>query len=883
MTDNLHLEIASGDPLDVRHFSVHERLSSLYAVHLVALSTNIDLCFEDVVGQPATFTLNSGPHVRTWSGLCNHLQQIGVEDSTGSTPGVATYEFALVPTLWLLTQRRNYRMFQQESEIDIARKLLGEWEVPFEEKLTEPFKARKYRVQYAETDYAFFCRMLEDVGVTFYFGNEQGETRLVLADAPHANPLREPAIAYRDKPMATSDEEHVTHVRVGQRVRPGKYTMRDHDYRLPPSYPLMKSARVEDEGLEARLERYHYTPGAFLLRAEKGEDTPVADDRGRTRSDEKEGEALVSKRLAAKRVTAKVCSFETNAHDLSPGMVMGMRDHPKSDLGTGKRLLVRESTLQGTTDGEWAHHCEVVSAEVVYRPELSTPRPRVSGVESATVVGPPGEGLHCDEFGRVRVHFHWDRESQMNEKSSCWIHVSQPWGGAGYGGMNLPRVGQEVLVDFLGGDPDRPVIVGRVYTNLQKVPYKLPENKTQSGWKSESYPGGGGSNEFRFEDAKGREQVYIQAEKDLKKLVKDSEEVTIGANRTKTVKGNDALTVLGNRTKMVRKNEQEKVAQNKTTSVGINRATQVGMSDTTTVGEMHSVVVSPPGEGWSENVTRWLMFPNKVHLETQGGARIILDDTKISLEADEVTIRGKKVTIAASAGDVDIQGGPLVKINAPGMPSARLGDPVGGMILNGSSTVLVGGPSLPCAVEVLPGGALKVGHGLIIQGDPAFQAQTLAGLHEIALTPTGRDLLQSIDGSGRTVTIEPTSGGNVTGYTSPEDRFQNPDGSPGSGTNAIVGYNPNTTTIGTEPWETRPPALGLGHELVHADQAVHGTMLPGTASNDSKPNPLRPNSTVQTNVRELDATGIPPHDTRPFNENRLRSEWHPPQPSRDWY
>src|SRR5262249_42052966 len=157
--------------------------------------------------------------------------------------------------------------------------------------------------------------------------------------------------------------------------------------------------------------------------------------------------------------------------------------------------LVVESQIDGVLDRSFSHHVEARSADRPYHPPIVTPRPKVNGVESATVVGPPGEEIHTDEFGRVRVQFHWDREGKLDDNSSCWIHSSQPWGGAGYGGVNLPRVGQEVLVDFLGGDPDRPVIVGRVYTNLQKVPYKLPANKTQSGWKSNSTNNTGGYNE----------------------------------------------------------------------------------------------------------------------------------------------------------------------------------------------------------------------------------------------------------------------------------------------------------------------------------------------------------------------------------------------------
>ncbi|HSN97073.1 MAG TPA: type VI secretion system tip protein TssI/VgrG, partial [Candidatus Nanopelagicales bacterium] len=260
------LQIASGDALDVRQFSIHERLSALFTVSLIALSDNPDISFDDVVGQPARFTLRRGDHTRTFTGICNHLQQIRVEEQ-----GASTYELTIVPTLWLLTQRRNYRMFQQESELEIVKKLLDEWTIPFEEKLTETYKPRKYRVQYGETDYSFLCRMLEDAGITHYFqdtGDTDEDTKLILADAPQSNPLREPKIAFRDNPTTAADKDHVTAVRISQRVRPGRYTMKDHDYRRPPSYKLMKTAESPKGGIESKLERFHYTPGAFLFRAD---------------------------------------------------------------------------------------------------------------------------------------------------------------------------------------------------------------------------------------------------------------------------------------------------------------------------------------------------------------------------------------------------------------------------------------------------------------------------------------------------------------------------------------------------------------------------------------------------------------------------------------
>jgi type VI secretion system secreted protein VgrG len=591
--------VASGDALDVRQFAVQQRMSSLFEVTLVALSDNANIDFDAVVGQPASFQISNGV-LAQWTGICKHIQQIAVEER-----GLSTYQITIVPTLWLTTQRRNHRMFQQLSELDIARKLLAEWGIEPSIRITGIYRKRKYRVQYAESDFAFLCRMLEDAGISFYFDPSESETKLVLSDAPQSNEPRAADIPFRDHPTL-ADRVHVTKVHIGQQVRPGRYTLRDHDARLPASYQLVASAEAPDVGVEGRLERFHYAPGAFLFGSDQGESTPFADDRGKTRTDQKEGGAVAKRRLEAKRATAKICSFETNAIDLAPGVVMSIIDHPRSELADGNALLIIESTHGGTSDGPWTHRCETRRADVAFRPPLATPKPKISGVESATVVGGAGEEIHTDEFGRVRVHFHWDRESGMDNHSSCWIHVSQAWGGAGYGGSNLPRVGQEVLVDFLGGDPDRPVITGRVYTNLQKVPYKLPENKTQSGWKSNSTNATGGYNEIMFEDAAGVELVRMQAEKDLNKLVKHDEEVTIGHDRTKLVKHDDDLTVGNDRAKVVKHDEEVTIGHDRTKlvkndddlTVGNNRSKLVQMNEREVVGVSRTRVV-----GVNESVT----------------------------------------------------------------------------------------------------------------------------------------------------------------------------------------------------------------------------------------------------------------------------------------
>ena len=569
---NLAVQVGSRDALDVRAFAVEQRISSLFEITLTAVSDNADVDFDAVVGHPASFRMHGGAHAlvpfRFWTGICKHMQQVAAEEG-----GVSTYELTIVPTLWLATQRRNHRMFQQISELDIARKLLAEWGIDPDLRIAGAYRTREYRVQYAESDYAFLCRMLEDAGIAFFFEQGDAETRLVLADAPQGGAPRA-SIAFRDNPTTAKDREHVTKLHVGQRVRPGRYTLRDHDTRLAAAYPLVAGADA-GAGVEGRLERFHYVPGAFSFGTDQGEDQPHGDDRGKTRSDEREGGGLARKRLEAKRSSARVCSFETNVVDLAPGVVTSVLDHARSDVA-GAPLLVVASSIRGDALGAWTHRCEARRADAAYRPPLSTRKPKISGVESATVVGPAGEEIHTDEHGRVRVHFHWDRESRMDQNSSCWIHVSQPWGGSGYGGSNLPRIGQEVLVDFLGGDPDRPIITGRVYTTLQTTPYKLPDNKTQSGWKSQSSPTTGGYNEIMFEDAAGKELVRMQAEKDLHKLVKHDENVVIGNNRTKLVQVDDALTVGNSRTKVVQVDENVTIGNNRTKLVGHRRRAHGG-------------------------------------------------------------------------------------------------------------------------------------------------------------------------------------------------------------------------------------------------------------------------------------------------------------------
>ncbi|MFO0617940.1 MAG: type VI secretion system tip protein TssI/VgrG [Polyangiaceae bacterium] len=541
MSTNEEVRIASGDALDVREFSVSQSMSTLFSVTVTAVSTNPNIDFEAAIGLEASFTLHGrglGGVPQTWRGVLSELHQVRVDQA-----GVSTYQLRIEPKLWLASQRRNNRIYQGKSELDIARSILREWGVESAERITHEYKTRKYRVQYGETDFGFFSRMLEEAGISFHFVDHGGHTLCVLTDAPQENAERPLPIAFRDEPGA-ANVEYVTAVRVSRQVRPGKVTLRDHDYRRPSAYALGASA--SERGVEENLESFHYEPGAFLVEATRGDFTPAADDKGMHRTDEMEGQELAARRLAATRGDASTIHFETNVIDLAPGTVLRFLDHPQREVGEDKKLLVVASNITGTFDTLPKHRCEARSAAAAYHPPLRQPKPKAGGVESATVVGPPGEEIHTDEFGRVRVQFHWDREGTRDDNSSCWIHVSQSWSGAGYGATNLPRVGQEVIVDFLGGDPDRPVVTGRVYTNLQKTPYPLPENKTRSGWRSNSSPSYGGYNEIMFEDKAGGELFHTRAQRNMTTQVNNDHLSSVGNNKSTSIGKNESKSVGGN-------------------------------------------------------------------------------------------------------------------------------------------------------------------------------------------------------------------------------------------------------------------------------------------------------------------------------------------------
>lgn len=617
----LRVDVASGDTFDVREFNIHQVINGLFSVTLIARCDNAVVDFTEIIGASATFTLEpaeeSDKPVQSWTGVCNEIEQIAAEED-----GLSTYHLSIVPSLWLLSQKRDYRIFQQMTEPQIVLKILAEWGIePTLELDARAYKERKYRVQYGESDFAFVSRLLEDAGISYFFRDQGGQTVLVLSDAPQRVPSSATIPFCDDVSAMPPNQDYATRVQVKQRLRPGKYTICDHDYRRStPQCDLTQTSEDHEIDVEARFERRQYRPGIMLYRSPELNDTEVADSDGRTRADQSEGAALARRRLEAKRAKAKTVTLETNVYPLRPGSTFAIEHHPRPDI-EGTKLLVVSAACHGTFNSDWTVDVEAVDAAAAFRPALSTPKPEALGVESATVVGPKGEEIYCDEFGRVKVHFHWDRESEMDERSSCWIHVNQAWGGAGFGGVHLPRVGQEVLVGFLCGDPDRPVIVGRVYTQTQQVPYKLPENKTQSGIRSQSTGGGDGHNEFMVEDKKGQELMRIHAERD--------EQVTVKHDGTRTVGGNQTINIGGTLVVQVGGTSVEVVNETRTTVV------QQSISNVSLSGSITFACTAGVFAATGDSV---LMEADKVLCLKVGESEIILTKAGIIIDGPQVLI-----------------------------------------------------------------------------------------------------------------------------------------------------------------------------------------------------------------------------------------------------
>ncbi len=501
------------DVLLLQGFEGHEGVSRPFEFDLRMLSENRSVSFEAVVGKKATIKIVlQDRSVRYINGIVSSFSQ------GGASQNFAYYHATIVPWLWLLTRTSDCRIFQNMTVPEILEKIFTEHGFSdYKNCLHGSFPKREYCVQYRETTFNFVSRLMQEEGIFYFFEHEADKHTLVLANNPaEFKPCPNQASARFDSARnAGFEEEVITEWSSEQEVRPGRYAIQDFNFEKP-TLDLTSDVAGKDV---RKYEMYDY-PGEYLTKDE--------------------GERLVGIRMEEEDSPQIVVTGSSTCRALCSGFRFDLKDHYRRDFNKAYALVsIYHTAEQGTnflsSDGEdtgfeYANQFQCVAHPSPFRPPRTAPVPVVHGTQTAIVVGPPGEEIYVDKYGRVKVQFHWDRDGKYDEKSSCWIRVAQDWAGKGWGAIFIPRVGQEVIVDFLEGDPDKPLITGRVYNGAAMPPYPLPAEKTKSSIKTYSTKGGGGFNELRFEDKKGAEQIFIHAEKDEDVRVKNELREFVGAS-----------------------------------------------------------------------------------------------------------------------------------------------------------------------------------------------------------------------------------------------------------------------------------------------------------------------------------------------------------------
>ncbi len=565
---------------------VKEGLSTLTETSVLLRSWSEDADIGEVVGR------NMRVHVKTddkseriFSGLCISMEQLGYYQ------GNWYYLADLRPWFWLLTRSQNCRIYQEMSVPDIISDLLSTHGLTdFENKLTGTYDARTYCVQYRESDYAFLCRLMEEEGIYFYFSNAPGSTaveKLVLCDSisAHSEVPGHSTITYHarqtDRGAERAREDHIAEWTAAQRVTRGKVTLNDFDFKLQNAdlkfvHSIKSGSHTHTSHEIYDYHGHHRYPGAF-------------------ESDKKLGERYAAVRMEAETVPYQTFRGASNVRALAAGQTFAMNGHPDKAANATYLIVSAEHYLQDQNflDAEadkqvsnrsklrndmkrsgveqflydylneperderrdlsmmhsdfpksmekdaFASTFRAIPKTTQFRAPISTPWPKISGPHTATVVGKQGEEIWTDEWGRIKVQFHWDRDGKKDEKSSCWVRVMTPWSGTGWGMVALPRMGQEAIIEFEEGDPDRPICTGMLYNDWQKPPYSYPDNPTELGIRTRSSKDGGDNeyNELMFDDLQGAEKMRVQAQRDHQMLIKNKSVVTIGLGAHEQVDG----------------------------------------------------------------------------------------------------------------------------------------------------------------------------------------------------------------------------------------------------------------------------------------------------------------------------------------------------------
>lgn len=517
-----------------------ERISEPFHFTLVTHTTLAYVDPATLIGKAIDVTLRDGDGVaRPFNGIVARLTQ-----------GSSRCTIEMRPWLWLLTLSRNDRIFQTLTVAEILAKVFADYAgQAMRSDLVLSYAKIDYCVQYSESDFDFVARLMETAGIAYYFEHAAGVHTMVLVDDPAKFPACPNAASVPWQAFGASSEwlsdARIDSVELEQRAVPDGFAAGDYNFTTPATALL---------GTAGQGKVYEY-PGGFTLKAD-------ADAVSKRRGEE----------LAA---LAGVLRGTSPLRHLASGTAFTLTKHP-ADAFNAKYVLLE--VVHSAERRRYTNSFTAFPATVPYRPPRRTPRPRIAGAQTAIVVGPEGKEIWTDEYGRIKIQFHWDRLGKKDADSSCWVRVAQSWSGKSWGAFSLPRIGQEVVVGFLEGDPDRPLVTGCVYNGDNPVPYALPDNQTRTTIKTQSSPSAEGFNELRFEDKAGEEELFVQAQKDLVITVLNNATETVKKERKITVEeGNDSFIVTkgdwttdvsaGNATHGIAKDWKRTIGGNATDSV----------------------------------------------------------------------------------------------------------------------------------------------------------------------------------------------------------------------------------------------------------------------------------------------------------------------------
>ncbi|MBX2880427.1 MAG: type VI secretion system tip protein VgrG [Granulosicoccus sp.] len=617
----------------------HERLSELFDYQLELLSPDAEIDLNELLGKDITISVD-----RPDFGQRFFHGHISDGAHLGSHEGLAQYGFTVKPWLWFLTRTADCRIFQEKNVPDIVKEIFREEGfTDFEDALTGNYEARNYCVQYRESDFDFISRLLEQEGIYYYFKHEDGKHTMVLCDnitAHQAVKGYENIPFFPGPPNPLPEMDYFDGWSFRKKVQPGRIATSDFNF-VRPGDNMTAMSSFNANHAHDNLELFDYA-GEY----------PAKDNGEKNRGF---GERMTRYRMESLQARHEVAVAEGEVYGPGAGDLFCLVGAERPDQNREYLIIDSRFTLSqgGYTGGDedathFYNRLEVISSQVQYRAPCKTRKPIMQGPQTAIVVGKAGEEIWTDKHGRVKLQFHWDRYGKSDENSSCWVRVSQVWAGSQYGAIHIPRINHEVIVEFIDGDPDQPIVTGRVYNGDNEVPYDLPSNATQSGIKSRSSKGGNGSNfnEIRMEDKKGQEELYIHAERNHTQVTEVDRSESVGHDRSLSV-GHDKSEVVDN---------------DSTESVGQDRSLQVGRHKSETVGGNKDIFVDGSHSEVIRGNTRIQISEGDFkHIISQGKMRVhAKKDTKIStnqkldLKSDKDMMLESDTKLTLKVGDTQI-------------------------------------------------------------------------------------------------------------------------------------------------------------------------------------------------------------------------------------